>query len=76
MKMFMVCFTNDDGENQDLFVQANSPEEARSLWVQHYDLPPNEDAQLDQRGYIFEVPAVQPGDAKAICWSDVKRYLN
>jgi hypothetical protein len=74
--MYLICFVNDDGENMDLFVQASTPEEARMLWVQYYDLPPAEDEQLDERGKIFEVPTVAGGEPKAISWADIVRYLN
>lgn len=76
MKMFLVAYVDWDGNNLDLFVQATTPEEARMLWVAYYDLTPDEDAKLDKEGKIFEVPTVQPGEAKAVMWDDVTRYLN
>jgi hypothetical protein len=76
MKMFLVSFVDWDGNNLDLFVQARTPEEARMLWVSYYHLPPEEDAKLDKEGKIFEVPQIEPGDAKAVSWGDVLRYLN
>jgi len=73
VKMYLVAFVDCDGENKDLFVQARSPEEARMLWVQYYDLTPEEDEKFDGTGYIFEVPLVTGSEPRAILWDRVSR---
>ena len=64
MILYLVFFTSDDYDNFDLFVAADSPAEAVTLWRTHYSLPPEaEPERLDI------VPT--PTGKGAIAWTDI-----
>ena len=54
MKLFFVSDINEDGDNFDLFVIANTPEEVTAVWRAHY----GRDDEEPQ--FVYRVAAVVP----------------
>jgi hypothetical protein len=46
MKLIFVTYTNDDGDNFDLFVWADTIGEAKRLWREYYSLDDDEEPRF------------------------------
>lgn len=57
---------DDEGESLDLFVWANTPDEAATIWREHYDLGTR---PQPQRMCMWAVPLTPPLQACAVPWS-------
>ncbi len=73
MKLYFIGFTDDDGENLDLFVNADSPKDARKFWADYYGVLEDGDDVESQPVRIWEVPdGKTPG---AIDWDSMKCFV-
>lgn len=66
MKLFYVRSDDEDGNNLDLFVWAESHIGASDLWAQHYGLGDGEAPDN-----VVEIPTTPPAAPGAICWSSL-----
>lgn len=66
MKLYLIA--HDSGENYDLLVIANTPDEALTVWRDYYD-------RKDEPAFIFHVAAASPvgyhEGPKALEWGGV-----
>jgi hypothetical protein len=63
MTLYLVVCTDDNGENQDWFVAATSPEEAVQLWQK--DAVDDSTMQPDR---IFLVPTAEVTESRILQW--------
>jgi len=64
MRLFYVRCDDENGENLDLFVWAETHAGAAGLWAKHYSLSSGEAPDT-----TVEIPTTPPTAASAICWS-------
>ena len=64
MKLYLVVYENDDGENCDQFVQAGDPQEAILMWGVH-----RED-YITEPTHVYQVPTTfdEGEPAKVLEW--------
>lgn len=56
LRMFLVVYNNEDGDNLDMFVMARVPVEAFEFWRIHYGMVPEEYANEDRQATVWHVP--------------------
>ena len=66
--LFLVALDDEQGDNQDLIVEARDHHEAARLWCQYYDFAADRRPDI-----IFEIPPTvgRPGPR---CWNDLTRW--
>lgn len=71
MRLYLVDHEDDDGDNFDLLVVANTPDEAVQLWWKYYDMT---DSPLELPGRVFDVMEMPKQEAHALPWygGDIK----
>ena len=69
MKIFFVADHNEDGDNVDLFVIANTPTEVESVWQDYYNRPD------EFPRFIYRIVAASPNGfhehPRAIEWHGI-----
>lgn len=65
--LYLVCYSDEDGDNRDMFVTATSPEEAFVLWRLDCEIDPADYADTDRVVSVYVVPAVADEPA-VIAW--------
>lgn len=59
LKMFIVCYQDDDRDAQDQFVTARTPEEAFAMWRHgSMNIDPTDYEDEDRIVQVFAVPAI------------------
>ena len=66
--LFLVAFDDEQGDNQDLIVEARDQHEAARLWRQHFDFLTDQHPDI-----IFEIPPAvgRPGPRH---WNSLPRW--
>ena len=70
MKLYLIHDGDNDGDNWDLFVWANDPDEAVRLWRDYYwgDLQGQSEDERQFPHAVFDVPLTMPTKPKALRW--------
>jgi hypothetical protein len=68
MKLYFISH-EEDGDNFDLFVWANTPSQAGEIWQRHFGFDGTEP------NLTFVVPTEQPADPQALGWHTVVKPL-
>jgi hypothetical protein len=81
MTTYYVAYTNGDGENLDLFVFADTPDQVPAAWNAYYELSavfdgitPIRPKDDDNALRIFECPQSRDTTAVAVNWDHINEW--